>query len=185
MTDFMVDIETISTKPNAAIVAIGACEFDMETGETGREFYTNIKWDSNLNYNRDVDLNTIQWWMKQSDGARRALFDEPQESLPTAMMKFALFYDGCGNLPIWSHASFDEQILRNAFEVLRITCPWHHRDVRDIRTLIGMLPKSVLDGIRSETLRLGDHHNALHDALYQCGYVSKGVHWQRYLNGSV
>ena len=183
MTDFMVDIETISTKPNAAIVAIGACEFDMETGETGREFYTNIKWDSNLNYNRDVDLNTIQWWMKQSDGARMALFEGESSTLPSALMKFALFYKECGKLPIWSHANFDEQILRNAFEAVNLKCPWHYRDVRDIRTLVGMLPKSVWDGINSETRRLGDHHNALHDALYQCSYVSKGMHWKRYLSG--
>lgn len=169
MTDFMVDIETISTKPNAAIVAIGACEFDMETGKTGRRFYTNIDWKSNQGYGRSVDLNTIKWWMKQSDAARMALLEGETATLPSAMLKFALFYKECGNLPIWSHANFDEQILRNAFEAVDIVTPWHFRDIRDIRTLMGMLPR----GTDIPGKREGTHHNALDDALFQCQYVSQ------------
>ena len=38
----MVDIETMGNQSNSAIVSIGAVEFNMATGETGKEFYTNV-----------------------------------------------------------------------------------------------------------------------------------------------
>ena len=39
MNDVMVDLETLSTKPNAAIVSIGAVFFDPKTGELGDTYY--------------------------------------------------------------------------------------------------------------------------------------------------
>ena len=42
MKQLMVDLETLSTRPDAAIIAIGAVYFDKVTGETGDEFYCTI-----------------------------------------------------------------------------------------------------------------------------------------------
>ena len=42
MKHIMLDLETMSTASNAAIVAIGAVEFEPETGKLGREFYCNV-----------------------------------------------------------------------------------------------------------------------------------------------
>lgn len=33
MNNLMIDLETLSTQPDAAIVSIGACTFDPDTGE--------------------------------------------------------------------------------------------------------------------------------------------------------
>ena len=38
----MLDLETMGTKSNSAIISIGAVEFDILTGKTGREFYRNV-----------------------------------------------------------------------------------------------------------------------------------------------
>ena len=38
-THVMLDLETMGRKSNSALVSIGAVEFDLITGETGREFY--------------------------------------------------------------------------------------------------------------------------------------------------
>jgi len=38
-TDVMLDLETMGRKSNSALVSIGAVEFNLETGETGKEFY--------------------------------------------------------------------------------------------------------------------------------------------------
>lgn len=185
MRNVMVDLETISTKPNAAIVAIGACEFNVENGTWGRTFYTNVDWKSNLSYNRHVDLDTIQWWMKQSDEARMALVNGSSKSFAAALLDFGLFYKECGAKAIWSHANFDERILETAYADIDTKKPWHFKDIRDIRTTMSMLPKDVHDQIWEESKRVGTHHNALDDAIFQVGYVSKAVQWLRYLNGKV
>lgn len=182
MKNVMVDIETISTKPNAAIIAIGACDFDIKTGEPNETFYANIDWNSNLVFNRHVDLDTVQWWMKQSESARMALFEGESQSFGGALVNFAKFFKNVKGQFIWSHATFDERILDNAYEILNFKKPWTYRDIRDIRTFMGSLPQNVHDDIWKTTPRAGTHHNALADAMFQCRYVSKA--WQ-YLNGEV
>jgi DNA polymerase III epsilon subunit-like protein len=39
MIDVMLDLETMGNGPRAAIVAIGAVEFDPDTGTVGERFY--------------------------------------------------------------------------------------------------------------------------------------------------
>lgn len=39
MHNIMLDLETLGTGPNAAVIAIGACFFDIETREIGATFY--------------------------------------------------------------------------------------------------------------------------------------------------
>lgn len=38
----MVDIETMGTSSSSAILSLGAVEFDIETGETGKYFHITI-----------------------------------------------------------------------------------------------------------------------------------------------
>lgn len=166
MKDVMVDLETLSTRDDAAIISIGAVEFDMETGEVGETLYVNVDWKANQALRRHIDLDTVQWWMKQSDAARMALFEGPSVSLFAALAKLENFFHSCKAKHIWSHSSFDERILRNAFGHINSKPPWHFRDIRDIRTLMALLPK----GQPTAVYREGTHHNALGDALFQVKY---------------
>ncbi len=38
----MLDIETMGNESFSSIVSIGALEFNIETGKTGKEFYVNV-----------------------------------------------------------------------------------------------------------------------------------------------
>lgn len=38
----MLDLETMGTKSNTALTSIGAVEFNIQTGECGKEFYSTI-----------------------------------------------------------------------------------------------------------------------------------------------
>ena len=49
MLDVMLDLETMGTQPDAAIVAIGAVEFDLEAAQLGRRFYQPVTLDSAAN----------------------------------------------------------------------------------------------------------------------------------------
>lgn len=46
MQDVMLDLETMGTDANAAIIAIGAVEFDIQNGEIGERFYAVIDLES-------------------------------------------------------------------------------------------------------------------------------------------
>lgn len=41
--DVMLDIETLGTKPGCMVLSVGACTFNLATGEIGDEFYMTLQ----------------------------------------------------------------------------------------------------------------------------------------------
>ena len=89
----MLDLETMGTKSNSAIISIGAVEFNIQTGETGREFYRNISLQSCIDIGLKVDADTIMWWMQQSDAARNSLIGGKVVTIQQALIDFRKFCD--------------------------------------------------------------------------------------------
>jgi len=86
----MIDLETMGSKSFASIVSIGAVEFNIKTGETGREFYRNIDLRSCQSLGLEIDADTVYWWLKQSKEAKESLFTECF-SIQQAMVDFRNF----------------------------------------------------------------------------------------------
>lgn len=185
MNDVMHDLETMGVGPGAAIVAIGAVEFDPDTGKLGREFYQEIRLEDSVAAGGVIDASTVLWWMQQSDDARAAVYNKGGVSLLAALIQFAQWLRACGpDVKLWGNgAAFDNVILRNAYGLMRMAPPWDHRNDRCYRTL-----KNLRPGI--ELVRGGTHHNALDDAisqarravailsdLYQGGIAPDGADW--------
>ena len=174
MKNIMIDIETLSNKPNAAIVAIGAVQFDIDTGELGGEISLNIDPSSAQKAGLDVDANTVMWWMCQSEMAREKTFFPkcPKAVLPLDESLTNLCLWWVKGATLWSHATFDAVILRNAFGAVGIQTPWHYRDTRDIRTIYDLAKRK---GYTDSLVARPDGntaHSALDDAIYQAQYVS-------------
>jgi len=72
MRDVMLDLETMGNGPRAAIVAIGAVEFDPETGTVGERFYQAVDLATAVSMGGEMDASTVLWWMQQGDEARAA-----------------------------------------------------------------------------------------------------------------
>jgi len=174
MKHIMLDLETMSTTSNAAIVAIGAVEFEPATGELGREFYHNVSLASCQDAGLDVEAGTVMWWLTRSEDARQAL-TETRLSLIGALSDFEHFThlvrvdeEFC----IWGKGSdFDNVILANAYRALGLQAPWKYKNNRCVRTILALVPDAC-DGVESE----GTKHNALDDAIYQARCVSRA--WQ-------
>jgi exodeoxyribonuclease VIII len=64
MNNVMVDLETMGNGPAAAIVAIGAVEFDPDTGQLGREFYREVDLEDSAFRGGVIDASTVLWWMR-------------------------------------------------------------------------------------------------------------------------
>lgn len=161
--NIMVDLETMGTQHNAAIVSIGAVVFDKDKG-LGEEFYTAVALQSCARYGLTVTPNTIMWWLKQGQEARDAITADTAVDIKAALEAFTEFArrQGEEGAVIWGNgATFDNVILRSAYEQTQLPAPWKFWNDRCYRTLKGLYPEVKLPD------RGGVHHNALDDAKYQ------------------
>lgn len=165
MKNIMLDLETLSTSSNAAILSIGAVEFDDELGITN-EFYQTIDLNSMMSKGFDVDSNTIKWWLKQSDYARESLL---KNNIPIAeaLSKFKTWL-GKDNLRMWGNGSdFDNVILENAFKKFKVESPWPYWSNRCFRTIKYSFPSLEKAESKKEKVK----HNSLDDAKSQANYL--------------
>ena len=148
----VVDLETLSTHPNACIVSIGAVLIeDMEITDT---FYINVDGRTCKEVGLHIDPDTIKWWGEQSKEAQEAWQKNPVP-LQEAIDKFTLWY-GKESIPIWGYgANFDVVILESAYRALDMNIPWKFWDISCLRTLMNVLDKR---------LPKANNHNALDDA---------------------
>ena len=159
----MLDLETYSTASNACILSIGACFFDEE--KIGATFYQPLQYHNQVtSFGRHVKLETVQWWSEQSEEARQVFNDPKAVELPHGLQ---LFSDWIAGVPVemWGNgADFDCVILGNAFEATTIQRPWMYSNNRCFRTLKNLVKLRPGFGLPA---RVGTHHNALDDAIYQ------------------
>jgi hypothetical protein len=144
----MVDLETMGTDPGAAILSLGAVLFDESPlpahGALALDhpdvFYRVVRLKGQ---NRNIDPDTIGWWMKQSDRARQAVFPDASDYLvdiKRCLPDFLGWLAGRGiNLSqtkIWSQGqSFDIVIIEDIFRQYAQPVPWKYWNHRDTRTL--------------------------------------------------
>ena len=162
-TDIMIDLETLATSPDSAILTIGAVKFDpfgQELKEPAMDsFYLRVDLDSCHELGLVVADDTIKWWSQQDQQAQEEAFGtEGRVSVTDALNQLYKFCWGAKR--VWSHgAGFDIVILETAFRKIGKGYPWQFWQVRDTRTIydIGINPD------RPEVLK----HHALHDAYNQ------------------
>lgn len=163
ITDVMVDLETLSTENNAAIVSIGAVA--IVNGALGPEFYRSIRPESSQEFGLHVSMQTLKWWLEQSEDARFVLTDPDAISLDAALMEFTAYLNQFEKVRIWGNgATFDNVILREAYKATGQTPPWKFYNDLCYRTMKSMIqiPQST---------RVGVHHNALDDAIHQAKHL--------------
>ena len=157
----MVDIETLSSASNAAIVSIGACVFDLDEGAEYAspddafivgihpEYY-NLRCSAGYSFTDfDVSERTVKWWAEQSDEAKASLEINQMSNIIDAMDHFYVWLNeqgfekdnnpsGPGASRIWAYPpSFDLVILRHAAAYCygdSNDVPWHYRQETCART---------------------------------------------------
>lgn len=150
----MIDLETLGTKPDCAILAIGACN------DEGHTLYVKISIESNLRLGREIDASTLRWWMEQSDEARKEAFSGKEE-LAAALLKLRFFIKQYPKPVVWGNgATFDISILENAYGHCDIDVPWAFWNVRCFRTAMALSPNV-------ERCKPTLKHHALSDAKAQ------------------
>ena len=159
--DLMLDLETLSTRPDAVILTFGAVKFDPYTRVIDNQgLYLRVDVDEQILLDRHVDDATIEWWGNQVPEVRdEALGDENRVSLDNFTQQLNRYLVGVKS--IWAQGPvFDIVILENLYRQIKKPAPWYYWQIRDSRTLFGVHGDPRVKG------REG-HHNALSDCIYQ------------------
>jgi exodeoxyribonuclease VIII len=159
MSEIMLDLETMGTASNSAIIAIGAVEFNA-TGVL-REFYKTVSLQDCVDHGLVMDPATVMWWLQQSTAAREQ-FAKPGEPLVHTLEDFSEWVkEGEGVPAIWGNgADFDNVILGNAYLAINKPRPWSFWNNRCYRTVKSMFPHIPY-------VKPTIAHHALHDARAQ------------------
>lgn len=167
----MCDLECLDSASTAAILSIGLVYFDPHTGKgLGDELYIELSLDAlkqQLAKGRTMSLNTIQWWMQQSEEARKcwwpfALGRAVKSSNGEALNALKNFFDIDEKIVLWGNgATYDNVVLRGYLQTFNAAVPFHYSRDYCYRTMKGMF------GHLAELERVGTHHNALSDAKTQ------------------
>ena len=161
----MIDLETLSTNPNATILTVGGVKFDPYTmAEPSQGMYFRVDVDSQTEMGRDVMQETINWWSKQpKEISDEAFSDDNRASLDDMIKKINKFSVGVD--VFWCQGPlFDYAILQDIYKQLGYPVPWQYWQIRDSRTLFSLVPKDP-----------NEKRTGLHNALEDCYFQAKKV----------
>ena len=182
MKHIMVDIETLSTAVNAAVLSIGAVEFDPRSGKIEREFYHEL--DLTDQTNRHIDASTVQWWAKQclvnvDNIAFLAKNNREKDAVAYVLHELGAFInggveyamtrvEGYEKIAVWAcDPDFDIAILDNLYKEHNLPTPWKYSETKSVRTV------RMLTQIAGMEIPIQEaDHNALNDCIRQAKEVS-------------
>lgn len=178
MFDVMIDLETLGTRPNAAIVQVGALAFEARPrgrvwNDKGFNEYVAVQDGAGT-----VDNGTIAWWLQQPNAAKLGLAlmaANPEAhvlnqllSWPGKVVEGATWEDVD---TVWAQPSnFDLPILAAAFARYGMEPPWAHWKTRCARTLFALTGGKPPVDAKGLTV-----HDALDDCLIQVMQVQKAM----------
>lgn len=175
MTRLMIDLETLSSEKNAAIISIAAVEFGLGLNPTSATFfYQKIDPRDAERTGLHVDPATMSWWSDQDPAVRKESFS----GIATTEYVFQQFHSWCvlhfgedlSKIELWSKGSdFDLVVLPNAYYKVLGDYPFDFRNHRCHRTLEN-IAANIMPGEWAEWKHRNpqtEKHHALADARYQ------------------
>lgn len=143
----MIDIETMGTQINAAVLSIAAVQFyPVSTEEESEQvekdrFYEKIDPVCYKNTRNcfSMDVETIKWWTKQKTEVMQEAWSGTN-NIEKVINDLLLWINSkCSNkrdLRVWSHGKeFDLPILENVIRFVGQNVPWSMINTRDTRTI--------------------------------------------------
>lgn len=165
MSDVMIDLETLGTTPDAAILSIGMVRFNRNTGDTYETLYLKV---IEPQLYGSTSETTLAWWAEQDPNVMAEAFNGDTTANEAAVLvKDFLRPEDC----VWGNgATFDISMIQWWVRQFGIQLPFKFWNVRDVRTVVD------LSGIDYKSIAFeGDRHNALADAIHQAKYTARAI----------
>lgn len=169
LINIVLDLETLSTQENAAILQIGCSipYFDRKNVPLGLacDFEATVSYDAALQSEFHADNDTMLWWEKQLVSTRKLVFSG-QDSYAEVFDKFKEWIEsiksGGADVAVWGNgADFDNRLLTYSLDSMGYHKVWRYYHNRCLRTLKAIFP---VDIVRNPTHIA---HTALGDARYE------------------
>jgi DNA polymerase III epsilon subunit-like protein len=169
MTEITLDLETLGTRPGCAILSIGAvAHVPGRPVDEMESFYRAVNLASCVERGLTIDLETIAWWQKQDDLARRAAFagTDPLEDVLVMFAAWLKSVESAGGVAVYGKGpSFDCAIVAAACWRTGQALPWRYSQERCVRTVLAeaarLLGKEAAEALIVKPVIA---HHALHDA---------------------
>ena len=113
----MIDLETLATTPNAAILTIGACKFDPTATDVHSTYYERIVLETQEDYGRVINEDTLAWWSQQDPQIQEDAFGEGDDriDLRDAMKKLYTFGLGTTNVCPFVFGFISKKAIKSSF----------------------------------------------------------------------
>lgn len=181
---FTLDIETLSTEPNAVVLSFALVAFDPNGTLPNTVFHERfLHLDEQFALGRDMSESTLLWWMAQLRAPRKQQERAPRGTCGEAVMDMVRWLrtmTGEGDqiegpmvsqrAKIWGNGKdFDVVILGDLARQLGFETPWLFRNARCFRDLYLQHPD-----VTTEVPNL-IKHSAEHDALWEAEHIKNIV----------
>lgn len=182
----MLDLETASTRPDAAILSIAIVPFNLDSNIPAPEvdkFYEVINLASCFIEGDHFDRDTQEWWMRQDAKAKMEIVNHTSLSVRVAVREaynYLCYLAEQYEIVVWSQGlDFDFPIFEHAVKkyVEPKEMPYKYWNKRDARTILKWC------GVDYRNIeRVGTPHNALSDCYTQIKNVQTAHEISRILS---
>ena len=169
--NLMLDLETASTRPDAAILSIAIVPFNLDTAEPAPEvdkYYEVVNLNSCFIEGDHFDRDTQEWWMRQDAKSKLEILSRQGGNIRMVINNAYIYLAYLAEqyeLVVWSQGiDFDFPILEHAIKkyVEPKEMPYQYWNKRDVRTIL-----KWCDVDYRNIERTGTAHNALDDCRTQ------------------
>jgi exodeoxyribonuclease VIII len=183
LINITLDLETLSTREDAAIIQIGCCipEFDRKfvPAVAGYEFETTIRYEEALSSEFHKSNDTMEWWGIQDPETRKIVFSGQSnylDALTDFVYWISLVKSGGADVAIFGNGSdFDNRLLTYTLDSFGMHRVWSFRNNRDLRTMKALFPVEIPE--------LGPIFEHKHTALGDARFEARQLHTMKLIYG--
>jgi hypothetical protein len=133
---FIIDLETLGTRPGSIIPVLAAVEIDLDRRSPAvSSYYSLISISSCIDAGLRLDYETLKWWLGQAHAPFGEVFtpDSERRPLREVLEGFAV-YLGPQPIVYGNGPTFDLGLLAAAYDACKLPLPWQYRHERCLRT---------------------------------------------------
>jgi hypothetical protein len=153
---FMFDVETLGTESNSVILSAALIHFEFDKVLTFQEYvdsacYVKFDQEEQINKGRVIENDTVAWWKKQSELARKAALDlSPSIDVSSleGIEKLRTYINEHGGPDqiFWMRGTLDQMVIDSLCKSVGVPVLTRFNKWRDVRTAIDILATDAKDG---------------------------------------
>lgn len=172
---FMLDLETLDTKPSAHILELALICFCPFTGRVNEALSRHVRFGLLQQAGATISPSTMRWWLETNEQYFNELLThvcESDEQLQNILFDLNLLLSDVrvqgSEVRVWNTGSFDVDIINDAARRVlgKISPIFNFWEVRDVRSL-----RQVAEDFGLNNDEWPTSHNAKDDCLRQISYV--------------